>query len=277
MGWITVETPNAIYKVVLETHLRDARLPIDVDATVVEMIGNISTVIKSLEKGGIYKETREENMVQKPVFHGDFSSEKKIARIFLKGSASLVARSMTLAVIAATISPSLFLPVGGLGMASMVSHAGLVPGREIKKRKVALPFLRAINQVYEGNDPLVTYRNALIAEKAEARIAPHLFQRLGRKPTIAIVYGAAHADIARLLSKPAERRRILRRKNLRKVSIDAVIHTTELTYNSKKKGWDFHDLDKLTIPSPKRIFKPTQARLRLAGIKIKRMMKRRRP
>ncbi|MDD5618777.1 MAG: hypothetical protein PHG69_06775, partial [Candidatus Omnitrophica bacterium] len=53
------------------------------------------------------------------------------------------------------------------------------------------------------------YRSAWVAHKAETCIAPELFRRLGRKPTIWIEYGRAHFDILGYLSCPKIRKGVL--------------------------------------------------------------------
>ncbi|MBI5229110.1 hypothetical protein HY991_03295 [Candidatus Micrarchaeota archaeon] len=59
--------------------------------------------------------------------------------------------------------------------------------------------------------PLIEFRNAVSAEKIERYLAPQLAKQVGRKPTIALVYGADHGGLVEHLKNPRLRKRILNR------------------------------------------------------------------
>ena len=52
-------------------------------------------------------------------------------------------------------------------------------------------------------------RSAVVSEKAESFIAPHLKKELGRRPTIYMFYGAGHLSIPKLIENPNYRKKIL--------------------------------------------------------------------
>jgi len=58
--------------------------------------------------------------------------------------------------------------------------------------------------------PVLEFRNALIAAKLEDYLAPQLKDKLGRKPHLAIIYGAAHAGIKHDLLDKNRRDKVLR-------------------------------------------------------------------
>jgi len=63
---------------------------------------------------------------------------------------------------------------------------------------------------------IAVIRNLLTAEKCESFIAPSLRQTLGKKPTIAMVWGSAHFGIMGLLKNPKRRQTLLKKYDLSK-------------------------------------------------------------
>ncbi len=271
MGWVTVETPNAVYKVALEWHLRRAVVPKGIDAAILEEVGEPNKLIQDTKKYGIYENVHKNDSPPKPIFHADYQ-KRNFATTILPDMAKQIMRVFALSIGSTGISPLLFVP--SIYLFTIGGGPIFVPGKEIKKRKILLPIAEAIKRMGEGSKTYVHYRDALVAEKAETRVAPYLSRKLGRKPVIAIVYGAGHFGIARLLNKPSERRRILRNKWVRRAALNAVVHTTELEYNRSQKAWTVRDLEPLDIPKHQTFFRRVQARARLARVKTKRAIKR---
>ncbi len=271
MGWITVETPNAVYKVAFETHFRKARVPEGIDAVVLEMANTPREVIGGLaERDVIYSRFNEFAASGKPIFHGDtFAMDNEFEKM-----GKNLARLTGITVFATWMfgAPG-FYTATGVRIASEFSKHFIVPGKELKMRRKLLPAMTAADKIYEIKNTVVHLRDALIAEKAESRIAPHMRKKLGRKPVIAIVYGAGHYNIARLLNKPTERRRTIQ-EIATNVPREWLAFTTEITYDSKRKAWSMKNLDNIPIPKRKSAMQRWRARARLARVKTKRAIKR---
>lgn len=77
-------------------------------------------------------------------------------------------------------------------------------------------FARAQEKIY-GKE-MILIRNAIVAEKSEFFLAPRLREKLGRKPVIAMNWGAGHYGIKGLLKNSKKRNKILRKNKLEKYS-----------------------------------------------------------
>ncbi len=101
-------------------------------------------------------------------------------------------------------------------------------------------FISEINYVVPT--PIAEFRNAVTAKKLEDFIAPKLYKELGRKPNIAIVFGAAHAGIKEDLLNKHRRERIIhlmkklekKFKNYRLLKDTDIV--VELQFKNKKEA-----------------------------------------
>lgn len=261
MGTITVETPKAIYKVILDHHHRKVTVPKGLDAFVIEYPHHLNEH-RIYHINQIYDDVKHEaNVTGNPIFHVDHRIQPKkrvyaeiAARLFLMGK----------------IFPSTLYLLSAASYA--VGSAAMARSGEIKLRKKLLPTLQTMNHIFYPQS-IISGRNALAAEKCEQLIAPHLHQKLDRKPIIGLFYGAAHHDIHYLLQHPEERRRILRR--IRKTEYNApMVEVREFLVNRDNHNWSMNVVGNIQIPKRKSAFKKMQAHARLTRKKLRNYFRR---
>ncbi len=264
MGWITIETPNAIYKLTQEAHFRQTKLPKGIDAAILELDipkqpKNMQESVYQKQYSGLFSSTR-------PLFTGDIdTTTPEQQRKFAKGFVRTIAQT---ALSLGTITPFMIFPIAAIFSS--------IPGGELgKTRKILLKMGVRMGEVTIPSGGEVNYRNALIAQKAEEVIAPEMQKRLKRKPVIAVVYGAAHVGIASCLERPLFRRRILSRHTINEFGWQPELEQVmELHYNSEKKTIQFQKMGEIRHPA----FAPWKKRLRAHGrvvrMKIKRLWNR---
>lgn len=100
------------------------------------------------------------------------------------------------------------------GFAYACSIAPLVHQKEIKHHKAWKAHTKMGELMY--GKWASTARDLITAEKCESFLAPKLQQELGRKPTIAMVWGSGHYGIRKLLLHPKERQKLLQKYDLTK-------------------------------------------------------------
>ncbi len=266
MSWITVETPNAIYKVVLEQHFRRPRLPEGLDAVVAELPWTFAD--QSLQFENVkYKKFLVDSSSKNAVLIGDVDvSTKEMKKYRLKSNLVSYLK----------ITPPMVLTLGLILPLAIATVVGVPMGGEMGKvkKKIALPSMWILNKL--GGDRLDDYRNAIISKKAEEVIAPEIRKRIGRKPVIAIVYGSAHYLISNLLRSPAKRNRILSRFPRKRLGEQPNLEKVlEVNYDPQRKVLKIKPLEStITIPSFKPLKKMMRARARLARMKTKRLWRR---
>ncbi len=224
MGWITVETPNAIYKVVQEMHIRKSRIPPKVDATILELDAppmNNSAHVHDYPKAYSNIIPARNN----PLFTGDINGQTPVMN---KSSEWAFAKYVA----------GTFLTLGLIFPPTLLSITFLlqsIPGGELGKvRKGMLRMGAKGTEILTSDMTPTDFRDALIAKKAEEIIAPEMRRRMKRKPVIAIVYGAAHVGIVDCLRKPSLRRKYLSAMPPEKLAEqDALSHVVEIEYDAK--------------------------------------------
>lgn len=161
-------------------------------------------------------------------------------------------------------------------MAPFAISETLMAKGELKKRKVLLKPVDRIIDPFAGKKT-ISYRNALIASKAEEVIAPQLQRELGRKPAILIRYGAFHTGIAELLRNKAKRRHILSRLPKSWQHFPETTDMMEFQYNPEKEQWEGkYGKERIILPARKTRMQRIRARWRLAKQKVRKAVPKRR-
>lgn len=177
-----------------------------------------------------------------------------LARMFL-GTAGMLAIN--------PLTPIFF--VGGMiASTEILSRDG-----EVKKRKLLGTLIKGPVDAFFGPDTH-SFRNAILAEKAERIIAPQLRQKLRKKPTIGILYGTFHQSIPDMLRNPNMRRRTLARipLKLRKQSMATRIVTVKYDpARDIEKREPFRE--EIRLPAFTSLWKRAKARIRLARQKMR--------
>ncbi|GEM_PF-6814071 len=271
MGWTTVETENAKYVVIFGSHFSATKIPAALDSVIIEATDNYqklqSVVNKGLydfEKNVQYGKLLADNR-GKPFFVGDIPITKK----------RVVRGAMTRVVALAALGTSFFPKAAIIPMSVLLILPGMLPpGKELKLRKPIRKLVALTHPIFE---PALagSFRNAIIAEKAEKSIAPQMRQQLGRKPVIGIVYGAAHAGIVEMLKNPTQRRRQLSRVNIRKEGWNETTQVFEMKFNPATNAYEgkIHGT-KIVIPRYRPIAKRTKAYWQLGKQKAKQAIQR---
>lgn len=284
MGWATVETPHAKYVIGFEFHLRQARFPVgQVDGLILEGVTTSHYEWSKEEKEiGWLQSTHKkviENAAQSktPIYGGDYHTPMPLFPKLLSPYGIAWLSALAASQVKNTLKPVLF--IGVLDLASMAPSYSLVPGQKIAFRKplvlIASGMEKLRRKLKRDSGLDVPFRNAIIAEKAEGIIAPHLRQQLGRKPVIGILYGAMHVELLHLLKNRTARRRILARLHLEQYRIrrdsEDVTKVIEFRFNPAKQELQPHLLEpEIHVPVYKPPKKRWQARMRLARMKVKR-------
>jgi len=149
------------------------------------------------------KELREKG-IELPIYVGDCDINVLPSMAVMMGNSML--RSQAAKRIA-RIAPPKYRAAAGLA-AQLLTNLPEMIGMGLSFLKGKAP--KGLDNIVSASGlvlphPIGEFRNALIASKLEDYLAPKLMDELGRKPTIAIVYGALHAGIRHNLQ--SEKRR----------------------------------------------------------------------
>lgn len=273
MGWTTVETPNAVYRIFHEFHSRASRTPTDqLDALILENATGEPAVEHFTKDRSLARVHSSPGIENKPIFFAD-------APINPRGYVTSALRFTSTLASASAVAHTMGGPTAAISAAVATTAAWaaipvlLVPGRELKWRKPILRLASLLVDLYI--DPRFTkFRNALVAQKAEQVIAPQLAVALHRKPVIGIEYGAAHTGIVEMLKKPVLRRRTLSRFNTgnpEKAAIDTQIF--EMHFNPQTQSWEGAlRRNAITLPRRRPLSKRASAYWRLGRKKAKRFV-----
>jgi len=232
MAWTTIETKNAKYILLFGTHFSEReRSPVGFDALIIENNGAYAYDSMNLtDHKNLLKQAIEEN---KPVWLTDVELSEESERRFFIGNA---------------LQAAIGSVGGGVGVVKTSENMLALKKKKITRRQFAkrmaislgliMPFGRNVleglilqnlsgkikNEKYWNattkidefvmGKGVLEIRNAITAEKSEKFIAPELAKKLGRKPVIAMNWGAGHYGIRELLLNPAKRREIIRKNNL---------------------------------------------------------------
>lgn len=253
MGWITVETPNAIYKVILANHSITTHLPEGVDGFILE---SLSPKLRKMHRDVQYREAwkHEKNGVR--LFHGDLDGSTNEIEVYHEN-----AFGRTLAKTVALLATPLIAGILGAGPLFVLERKRGPFGK--LGEKVVLISAHAVK--FFGNEKLLDdFRDALIAKKAEEVIAPEIAQRVGRKPVLGIVYGAAHVTIINMLKSPSKRRQVLSRFSNHNYGkqpyLDRVV---EMNYDKEKNRLSSRVIGEIKQPKFVALKRRMQARARL--------------
>lgn len=244
MGYVDFETDNAFYRLHLVLHgsfvnpfglfeVNSKDLLDHFDAQILEMSGS-ETSAKGLVPEDIeiivswYIPTKTENIIKKngtPVFLPDVKPKSTIKGEAIHAGMSLSGILLTIGSVLGTmyrlpvcfkkitrrrflIETPAFLAAFGLGITNSCSSSSVGSPGEIVARK---PFKDYTEYVYRlFKEANVEGRNAVNAEKIDGFIAPLVGKRIGKKPTLELLYGAAHSGIEHCLKDAAYRKEVLK-------------------------------------------------------------------
>ncbi len=231
MAWTTIETPNAKYVLLFFYHgigdigMTAEKVPEKFDALVLEKVGGVE--VRNMPVDFQYR-----NVVKQAIEHGKhiwITDAAPSGRSVIRALAGAIAVGIAGGKGVKTLLEmrkkkelnrrSFVKRVFGIGL--LLPLLGVMGGtvaemhhKEIKHHKLWKINTKIGNLVVGAG--IGTARDLLTAEKCESWLAPKLQQELGRKPTIAMVWGGGHYDIRDLLLHPAERQRLLQKHDLEK-------------------------------------------------------------
>ncbi|MBU2476441.1 hypothetical protein KKG83_03145 [Candidatus Micrarchaeota archaeon] len=254
MAWTIVETPNAKYILVFGAHdRRNIPPPAKFDALILETpiehafysdylgytpnLDRIDMINKAVAENKQIWLT-DVNLTKKS--HQDYEQKKlKMPEIREKTVKKIIAGSGLLSLISSLLyvkkkvnnkmNRRKFIKKAAISVAILAVPPivatpianKIIYNLNINDGEIRVPILwdltTQLDKILYGEEALkgiVTIRNAITAQKAEAFLAPKLKQELNRKPVIAMVWGAGHYEIKRLLKHPNERYRILKKNKL---------------------------------------------------------------
>lgn len=224
MAWTTIETPNAKYVLLFSRHKRQSeKAPEKFDALVLEQTTLLlEELINTRQYTNVVKQATEQG---KQIWITDAIQSKRAGLRYVAGEITfratpLLGLILLLSAQKEKIKRRAFIKKAvAWGVLSPVIAWGatavpLLHQKEIRYHKVAKVNAKISELI--GGYGTSTARNLLTAEKCESWLAPKLQQELGRKPTIAMVWGSGHYGIMGLLLHPEERQRLLQKYGLNK-------------------------------------------------------------